>query len=57
MVTVCKDTDKAEFFSNLQAVHRSRNKWDQRVIATHENYEQIGEAERFKKHELSKDYA
>ncbi|XP_050896076.1 pentatricopeptide repeat-containing protein At1g63400-like [Lathyrus oleraceus] len=57
VVSVCKAMDKVEFFSNLQKVHHSRNQWDQGVIATHEDCEQIGEAGRFKKRESSKDYA
>lgn len=55
VVTMLKATDKVEFFSYLQTFHRSRNGWDQWVIATHEDCEQISEAEIFRKRELSKD--
>lgn len=38
---------------NLWTIHHSRNRWDQWVIVTHEDYEQIGEAGRLKKREPS----
>lgn len=55
-MNVLKATNKVEFFSNIHTVRRSRIQWVQWVIATHKDYVKIGEAGRFKKRELSKDY-
>lgn len=51
-----EDYRQGRVFLNLQTVRCLRNLWDQWVISTNEDYEQISEAGMFKKRESSKDF-